>query len=345
VAVRASTRLIVPLTMIVIVAFIWWLRHKPTEYPSAYIGDRSAVVWSTTAQVRRQVATLKYGDHVAVIQRSGVQAQVRTDSGVEGWVDARLLMDPELWHKSAALVTEAKTMTVQAVGHTRAPANLHSAPGREEPRVFQLGRNDSVQIFERRSVARPSTPAADQGDSPPDADVPKDRPEDWLLVLRTQAGASSYASGTAGTADAASGPVAGWVLAQFVILDPPGPISDYTSAAGMRVVAWAVLNTVQSESGDKPQYLVAAARSGQAAQCDFSGLRVYTWDEKRNRYETAYVENNLCGQLPIRVNPVPGGAEFRFAETDEKGPERLYRLNQTVVRRVREAATAPKKRQ
>jgi hypothetical protein len=345
-AVRTSTRLIAPLTMVVVVAGIWWLRRKPAEYSSAYVGDKSAVVWSTTAQVRQQLATLKYGDHVGVMKRSGDQAQVRTDKGIEGWVNARLLMEPALWQQSAALIAETKGMPVQAVGHTRAPVNLHVASGRDEPSIFQLGRGESLEIFERKSVAKPSAPASDQGDTPPDGEPAKDKQEDWLFVLRKQA--ASGASTDAGTitgmeGDVGSGPIAGWLLAQFVELDPPGPIADYTSSAGMRPVAWAVLNTVADPSGDKPQYLVAASRSGQAPECDFGGLRAYTWDAERKRYETAYVENNLCGQLPIRVSPAAGGAEFRFRETDEHGGERVYRLNQTVVRRVREAGTAQKK--
>ena len=41
--------------------------------------------------------------------------------------------------------------------------------------------------------------------------------------------------------------------------------------------------------------------------CDFTMLRVYTWGSKRKRYETAYVESDLCGHLPIRVPPYPLG--------------------------------------
>src|SRR5208283_2187719 len=35
--------------------------------------------------------------------------------------------------------------------------------------------------------------------------------------------------------------------------------------------------------------------------CDFTLIRVYTWGAGRRRYETAYVESNLCGTLPILV--------------------------------------------
>jgi hypothetical protein len=72
---------------------------------------------------------------------------------------------------------------------------------------------------------------------------------------------------------------------------------------------------------------------------------VYTWYAKKDRYETAYIENNLCGQMPVRVGKGPKGEpEFRFRVLDGNKEERAYRLNQTVVRRVREGGEAGAKR-
>jgi len=64
---------------------------------------------------------------------------------------------------------------------------------------------------------------------------------------------------------------------------------------------------------------------------------VYTWYQKRTRYETAFIENNLCGQMPIRLGKGPKGEpEFRFRQMSGVEEERVYRMTQTVVRRVRE---------
>ncbi len=104
------------------------------------------------------------------------------------------------------------------------------------------------------------------------------------------------------------------------------------SAAGRRVVGWEQLNTVSDASGAKPQYVVAAARAGEGQPCDFTSIRVYTWGTQRQQYETSYVENNLCGRLPVRVTQGLDGPEFRF--NDEKNAEHAYRLVQTVVRRI-----------
>ena len=79
--------------------------------------------------------------------------------------------------------------------------------------------------------------------------------------------------------------------------------------------------------------------------CDFTMLRVYTWGAARKRYETAYVESNLCGRLPIRITSSPQGPGFRFAVAGESAPERIYQMQQTSVRRIKgETSRASRKK-
>ena len=137
-------------------------------------------------------------------------------------------------------------------------------------------------------------------------------------------------------------PIAGWVLARFIEPDLPGPVRDYASSADLHVVAWFELNRVPDGSGgEAPQYLVAGSHGGESQTCDFTMLRVYTWGAVRKRYETAYVESDLCGRLPIRVTGTPAGPEFRFAEAGENAAERTYVMRQTVVRRVNNKSSGP----
>jgi hypothetical protein len=101
---------------------------------------------------------------------------------------------------------------------------------------------------------------------------------------------------------------------------------------------------VTDGEGNHPQYLVAGARGPEGLPCDFTTLRVYTWNTRKTRYETAFIDNNLCGAFPIRVAKDPKGQpEFRFHLSREK-EDRHYRLIQTVVRRIKdENPAAPKK--
>jgi hypothetical protein len=74
-------------------------------------------------------------------------------------------------------------------------------------------------------------------------------------------------------------------------------------------------------------------------------LRVYTWGAARKRYETAYVESDLCGRLPIRVSNGAAGPEFRFADLDTSSAERMYVMQQTSVRRVKDKSSEKPKAQ
>jgi hypothetical protein len=393
----ARSRWILAVVLLACIGGVWWMRRRTPHYPVAYVGDQAAALWSTTAQVRQTVATLHYGERVAVLRRTADQSQVRADDGVQGWIDNRLLMDPALWQKSADVLAGVRAMPVQASGRTRTVSNVHVEPGRDTPRIFQFGRNVPVVVFERRSTIVPQTADSTTGDeassaegaAKPDAErstageeKKEDKKEDWLLVSRVTPGKTvggpspalgaspsgappaspiipSSSSGPPSSASSGSGPVsagssengaasvdtpiAGWVLARFVELEPPEPIPDYSNAAGMHVVAWVVLNTVPDAGGEKPQYLVAGTRGGEGQPCDFTLLRAYTWGEARQRYETAYVESDLCGQFPIRVSETPAGPEFNFRQADQPAVLRAYRMKQTVIRRVMEGGAAPRK--
>jgi hypothetical protein len=330
-------RLLLVVLLVALIAGVWWARRSPVHYPEAYVADRSAALWSATAQVRRQVATLGYGEKVSVLGRAADLTEVRSADGTHGWIDSRLLMAPALWTRVGQLLSDAGNMPVQARGHTRTVSNVHIEPGRDSARIFQFGRNVPVAVLQRQVADVPAS-ASDEsrsGDEAPPGDE-KSAEEDWALVMYSQAktsGAAS-ASGSAG-AQADTGrsvPIAGWVLSRFIELDPPAPIGDYTAAAGRRPVAWVQLNSVTDPSGEKPQYVVAAAKAGEGQPCDFTSLRVYTWGVERKQYETSFVDNNLCGRLPMRVTQTPTGPEFRF--NDDKKVEHAYRLMQTVVRRI-----------
>lgn len=330
--------------LVALIAGVWWARRNRSHYPDAYIADQSATLWSATAQVRRQVGTLGYGEKVGVLGRAGELTEVRSTDGTQGWVDTRLLMAPALWNQVGELISSAQKMPVQAKGHTRTISNVHIDPGRDSSRIFQFGRNVPVVIL-RRQVAAPSHAAEESRASDESTPSPEEKSdlEDWSLVLYSpaKAGSSSSSAGTQLNSGPAI-PIAGWVLSRFVELDPPRPIGDYTAAAGRKVVGWLQLDTVPDPSGDKPQYVVAAAKSGEGQSCDFTSIRVYTWGAVRMRYETSFADNTVCGRLPLRVSQTAAGPEFRF--TDDKNVERAYRLIGTVVRRLTPAGTVRKRK-
>ena len=363
----------IPIVLILAAVLYWRLYPSaPKAISVGYIGDRDVILWNSLAQVRESVGQGHYGDRVEVLRVEGTAVQVRTNSGTIGWIrDSRQMMDSELWGKSASLVERARTLPVQARGRTKTVSNVRVEPGRDGKRIFQFARGTPVLVLERAVADAPQGPEENSQEekaaSP--ADQEKSKQEDWLLVLRAPdspvnaEGTLSSSHGPGGmkpaTTDAVSGgpfaaqsvpaamggpagPVAGWVLARFVEFDLPDPVKDYASSADLHVVAWFELNRVPDGSGgEAPQYLVAGSHGGEGGTCDFTMLRVYTWSTTRKRYETAYVESNLCGHLPIRISSGAKGPEFRFSDVNEGGADRTYVMYQTSVHRVKAATSRP----
>ncbi|MCU1342115.1 MAG: hypothetical protein JWN92_1538 [Candidatus Acidoferrum typicum] len=364
--------------ILILAAISYWRLHSgpPKALGIGYVSDRDVPMWNTLAQVRQRVGDLHYGERVEIMRQEGTTAQVRTASGALGWLlDSRDLMDPSLWEQSTALLARARAMPVQARGQTKTVSNVRIEPGRNGKRIFQFPRGTQVVVLDRTVADAPqSNEDTSTGDKAAGAEEPKAKQEDWLLVLRGGGSSTTTTApvpeaspnGAGGRASAgpvsggptvaqsespgailAAPPIAGWVLSRFIEPDLPGPVRDYASSSDLHVVAWFELNRVPDGSGGQvPQYLVAGSHGGEGQVCDFTMLRVYSWSTTRKRYETAYVESNLCGHLPIQVSSGAAGPEFHFAEGGGNGAERDYVMRQTVVRRVtsKSPGTSPSRR-
>ncbi|MDP9146874.1 MAG: SH3 domain-containing protein [Acidobacteriota bacterium] len=340
-------KLIVAVPLLCIVAVLAWIfRPKHETVGEGYISERSVTLWSSIAQVREPLSSLHYGDRVDIIGRHNDNAKVRTLSGEVGWIDAHLVMDPTLWQRSAKLLEEARALPTQARGRTKVSTNLRVQPGRTQPRLYQFNRGVPLEIV-GRSVAdwSQSTDEKDKEKEVP-AESPDAKKEEWLLVrgVATRPPGENNARSLDTTTTTQPGdqtiPIAGWIVGRFVELDLPDIVKEGTASANVRPVAWFELNRIADPAGAKPQYLVAGTRGPEGQACDFSILRVYTWNLKKGRYETAFIEHNLCGRMPVRLAKGPNGEpEFRFLTKDGGNVERVYRLIQTVVRRIGEGGS------
>lgn len=280
----------------------------------AYVLPSSSTVVDTPAEVRLEIAQVKSGEQVQVLDRTRNWAHVRVADGKTGWLELKDLLDSETYERGQNVLQEIRKMPVQAAGHTTGEINLHLEPARSSPELALLEPNEHVEIFGRRwtvrsprNVQAPAS-AEDNGDLSPGSPVR----DAWYLV---RAGAHG-----------------GWVLGRFITLDVPPEISVF--AEGVNTVAWVVLDTVNDNGRKVPQYLVADRMGTQ--EFDFTHIRVFTWWSKNQRYVTAYVESNLNGYFPIRVSHVDGKPQFRLFLVDKKGRkfQKVYGMSSTIVRPI-----------
>jgi SH3-like domain-containing protein len=342
-------RLLIAIPLLILVAVLAWIfRPRHESLGSAYVCGRNVILWNSVAQVRQAITTVHFGEKVEILGRRNDNARVRAASGATGWLDVRLLMEPALWQRSVQLVTKSQGVPVQARGRTKVSTNLRIEPGRTASRLYQFGRGVPVEIIGRAVADR--IQAVDEKDS--DGEAQGTKKEDWFLVRAIASRAPGEVSARGDSPAVAelsdpNVPVAGWVVSRFVELDLPVAVREGMASANMRTLAWFELNRVADPTGEKPQYLVAGTHGPEGHPCDFTTLRVYTWHEKKSRYETAFIENRICGALPVIVDKGPKGEpQFRFHSKEGDKQERVYRLMQTVVRRVREneRPAAPQKR-
>ncbi len=303
----------------------------------AYVSAAQAVLRDRVAAVYNKTGVVKNGDRVQILGRDRRFARVRTAAGAEGWLEQRYLVTQQVYDGFQKLAQQSKDLPLQAPGTTRNDTNLHLEPGRETEHLYQLNQGAKVFIL-KRDTAEKSLPGAipthvsDQSQS--------SRPvtpilEDWWLVRDPD------------------GHV-GWVLARMVDLDAPLEIAQY--AEGQRIVAFFVLNEVNDGDKKVAQYLVLLTEPKDGLPFDYNQFRVFTWNVKKHRYETAYRERNLNGVLPVTVSQEDFDKEgmlpvfvLRVRDDDGNVTERKYKLNTPIVRRVlapgeaKEASTPKKK--
>jgi SH3-like domain-containing protein len=295
-------------------------RHGKAQ-EMAYVSAPQVVLRDRVAAVFTKNGTVKNGERVQILEREKRFARVRTQGGVEGWMEQRYLVSQQVFDGFQKLVQQEQNDPVQALGTTRNDTNIHLEPGREAEHLFLLSQGAKVSVLRRATAEKVlpgAAPAPKADGKAPNAPTPI--VEDWWLIRDPEQHV-------------------GWVLARLVDIDTPLEIAQY--AEGQRIVAFFVLN--QAVDGDKkvPQYLVLLTEPHDGMDFDFNQLRVYTWNVKRHRYETAYREHNLNGILPAAVTqenfdkegPLP---VFVLRVKDESGntSERKYKLNTPIVKRV-----------
>ncbi len=299
-------------------------RHRVLEV--AYVSAPQAALRDQIAAIFNRVGNVKNGERVEVLEREKRFARVRTTTGLEGWVEQRFLVDQKTFDAVQKLTSDNQNDPIQAPGILRNETNLHVTPGRETEHLYQLASGAKVAILKRATAEKqPGAAPAPKLPGRPGPKAPTGSVlEDWWLVRD------------------ALGRV-GWVLARMVDVDIPLEVAQY--AEGQRFVAFFLLNEVpDSEKGVQkqvPQYLCLFTEPHDGLAYDYDQVRVFTWNARKHRYETAYREHGLDGSLPVTVSKEDFDKEgtlpvfvLRVKDDAGKVAERKYKLNNPIVRRV-----------
>jgi hypothetical protein len=245
----------------------------------ATVNAQHASLRAKNSSTSRTIKVMEPGDKVEILERQDRWYRVRL-ADIEGWMEVSTLLTDTMRKQIQDTVDAAKTQATHNTGVLTQDGNLRVEPGRTTSVLKRLSRQTPVAVLERKTLPR------DDG-APGRSDV-------WLKVR--------------------SGPAeVGWLLSSFVEFDVPEEISRYTEEFSYATVK--VVHKVEDPvAGTVNWYVVGERRGGLDPNLDFDGIRVFTWNAGKQRYETAFRKRGIRGVYPLEVGQEGGKPTFRYYE-------------------------------
>jgi hypothetical protein len=232
----------------------------------------------------RTVRVLDVGDKVEVLEHEDNWYRVRYGPDVQGWMEESTVMTNQTKNKIQTLVTDSQNLVPQNTGALKQDANMRLEPGRTTSIIRRLERGTKVEVLDRVTKPRPGS------DSSHDI---------WLKVRPKPA-------------------EVGWILAGALEFDIPNDISQYSEEYIYTAVK--TISRVQDPiAGQINWYIVGERKPFSDSSVDFDGIRVFTWNMKKHRYETAFRTRGMRGVYPLQVGQDGPNPTFRVYELGEDG--------------------------
>ena len=299
----------------------------------AYVGPVSLNLRQDMAAKSPGVTEVKHGERLDIIDVRRRLVRVRTVNGVEGWVDANLLLSAQQMDELRRLAEDSQKLPSQGAATVFEPLNMHTEPNRPSPSFHQIPEGGAVEVLAHRttprSSIRPRGAALVKAAAPPKASKPKAPkkgaatyllplpappapPANWEKLSRPRA------SDLPGFTPPETPPVSlddwdlvrtkdgsvGWVLARNLYMSVPDDVAQY--AEGKRITAYLALGDVRDGDEVKHNWLWTTADSS-LKTAEFDSFRVFVWSKSRHRYETAFIERNVTGFYPVELADVTPG--------------------------------------
>jgi hypothetical protein len=284
------------------------LHSKPPE-EDVYVQQKDAYLRDHVAAVSNRTGHVVNGEKLVVLEHGRRFLRVRDDRNETGWIEERYVVTQDVFDAFQQLHQQAIPDPVVATAIVRDDVAMHLSPGRDTEHFYMLKEGDKLQLLQRASTPKPQAAQAMplKNDSPPPPLAASSKPEPADKGKKKHAGPAPVPGApTIPMEDwwlARDGQNhVGWVLGRRFDVDVPDTISGY--AENQRFVAVYVITTVtDTESGlpdsRVPVYLALLAPYRDGLPYDYSLARVFSWNTRKHRYETAFRERNLWGYLPV----------------------------------------------
>ena len=311
---------------------------KPAKPEMVYVVTQQVYLRDRVAPVANRVALVRNGEPLEVVEREHRFFKVKNSKNEIGWIEDHLVIEEPVYDQFVALGQQHEHDPVVATGVLRDALYLHLKPGRTTERFYLLAANDKLQLLVRASI-----PKSNSQQSP----IASPKP---AVNVASSPGKTAPAKGSASPAPALRPPVpmpapmplpmpvpmedwwlardsqghTGWLLARQLDVEIPDAIGGYSE--GQKMVGAYILDKVDDPESSLPdhqvpQYLAVLNAYKDGLPYDFDQIRVFTWNVKKHRYETAYRQRNFEGYLPVEVSDAEaGGGQAGQAQANQLSP-------------------------
>jgi SH3 domain-containing protein len=308
-------------------------------------------VRSSTAMVALDLAEIKRGDHVEILDQAEVKTPTRTEEwykirtkgsdSVTGWVESRAIINKSVVSKIEELFEKSKPTPSQGTGRLKVQTKLRIEPGGDV--ITLLSRNTLVEIVGKARTTFKPEKQQSADDTDETTEEPEARTVLWYQVRLPDSEVLR----------------AGWVGAQQVQLDVPDEIL-HLEGEGRRFTGWVVFDQTKNRKGEvKNNYIGLMKSLSTEGPIDFTRIWILVYSPEQGRYTGPYIEDGLRGLLPVTLGTSSGGKGFTIHELDENDKPkaidyeavridssrlRVRRLSPKIVRsKIVRSKTRPKK--
>ena len=285
--------------------FVFFLLTSCAAKPEPVLDQATVVANNASVRMKnsgtsRTLTTLKPGEKIEVLERQGNWLRIRYSDDVQGWMEESTVLTTSTKKRIQDLVAASQNQLPQNTAVLREDANFRIEPGRSTPVIRKVDKGTKVEVLERVTTPRPGSESSH--------DV-------WLKVRPSPA-------------------EVGWILMTLADFDIPELISQYSEEYIYTAIQ--KLNTVQDPLEGPVSWYVVGERKGNAdPMVDFQGIRVFTWNMKSHRYETAF-RKKFRGVYPLEVVQTGVNPAFRVWELSEDGTAKIphdYVMYGVIVRK------------
>ncbi len=289
--------------------------RKAVVREDVYVTAKQAFLRDRVAAVSNRTGEVSNGEKLAVLGHQRRFLHVRAPNGQEGWIEEKLTADQGIADQFDTLRQGHLHDGIVASAVTRDEVYLHLTPGRETVHFYRLPENESLSLLVRATVPKTASPGLVSAAGHPSA---------AKLPVRDSGPAQNTADAEIGSGAAGPAPPVmedwwlardskgntGWVYARMVDVAEPDTLTRY--AEGQRIVGAYVLTHVDDPESNIvnngqpvtsiPEYVTVLSPFKAGLPYDFNQVRVFIWNVKKHRYETAYREHNIAGYLPVKIS-------------------------------------------